>query len=73
MADRQRAVGVEAAEAVIVTPATESFLAGYLYILLACLIVCLVLDVLDVVRYHAGEGYVLGSPGGPPRPDPPAE
>ncbi len=38
------------------------FLAGYLYLLLACLVVCLSLDAWDVVRYVRGERYVLGSP-----------
>lgn len=38
------------------------FLAGYLYLLLACLVVCLSLDAWDVVRYVGGERYVLGSP-----------
>jgi hypothetical protein len=46
----------------VVTFVAEPFFAGYLYILLACLVVCLVLDAWDVVRYHAGERYVLGSP-----------
>ncbi|MDZ4863799.1 MAG: hypothetical protein SGJ01_10355 [Gemmatimonadota bacterium] len=45
-----------------VTLAVEPFLAGYLYILLACLTVCLALDAWDVVRYLRGERYVLGSP-----------
>jgi hypothetical protein len=40
----------------------EPFLAGYLCLLLACLIVCLSLDAWDVNRYRRGERYVLGSP-----------
>lgn len=36
--------------------------ATYLYLLLACLVVCLSLDAWDVVRYLRGERYVLGSP-----------
>jgi len=46
----------------IVTFAAAPLFAGYLYLLLACLIVCLSLDVRDVVRYGRGERYVLGSP-----------
>lgn len=46
----------------MVSFATVPFFAGYLYFLLACLAVCLLLDAWDVVRYLRGEHYVLGSP-----------
>lgn len=45
----------------VVVFVVEPFLAGYLYLLLACLIVCLSLDAWDVIRYQRGERYVLGS------------
>lgn len=35
--------------------------AVYLYVMLACLALCLSLDVWDAVRYLRGERYVLGS------------
>lgn len=41
---------------------TEPVFAGYLYLLVSCLVVCLSLDAWDVLRYHRGERYVLGSP-----------
>lgn len=45
-----------------VSLAVMPFLAGYLYLLLTCLVVCLSLDAWDVIRYVRGERYVLGSP-----------
>lgn len=35
---------------------------GYVVVLLAAMGICLVLDVIDVVRWWRGERYVLGSP-----------
>jgi hypothetical protein len=46
----------------VVTFAAEPFLASYLYLLLASLVVCLSLDLWDLVRYLRGERYVLGAP-----------
>ncbi len=46
----------------IVTLTASPVLAGYLYLLLGCLVVCLALDAWDVVRYLRGERYVLGTP-----------
>lgn len=46
----------------IVSFAAAPLFAGYLYLLLACLVVCLSLDAWDMVRYLRGERYVLGSP-----------
>jgi hypothetical protein len=45
----------------VVTFAAEPAFAGYLSVLLVCLIVCLSLDAWDVVRFLRGERYVLGS------------
>ncbi len=44
-----------------VSLAVMPLFAGYLYLLLACLVVCLSLDAWDAVRYVRGERYVLGS------------
>lgn len=46
----------------LVSMSTSPALATYLYVLLACLLVCLALDTWDVIRYLRGERYVLGSP-----------
>lgn len=46
----------------IVRFGAQPLFAGYLSVLLACLVVCLSLDAWDVVRYGRGERYVLGSP-----------
>lgn len=46
----------------VVTFADEPFFAGYLALLVICLVVCLSLDAWDVVRYRRGERYVFGSP-----------
>lgn len=46
----------------VVTLAVDPLFAGYLYLLVVCVAVCLSLDVWDLVRYRRGERYVLGSP-----------
>lgn len=46
----------------VVSLAADPLFAGYLYLLVVCLVVCLSLDAWDLVRYRRGERYVLGSP-----------